>query len=110
MICRRRAMSWSGRTSRYAKRTKVCRCHLVEYLLWVPYSSWTSPFELFADLEARVEQLKASETDMKNLFYRENDAREVLQYDYKQLAHECCTHMELQIASDHDLVNCYKSL
>jgi hypothetical protein len=46
--------------------------------LWVPYSSLTSPFELFADLEARVEQLKASEVDMKNLFYQEKDAREVL--------------------------------
>jgi hypothetical protein len=57
-----------------------------------------------------VEQLKASETDMKNLFYREKDAREVLEYDDKQPAHECCTHMELRIASDHDLVNCYKSL
>jgi hypothetical protein len=33
---------------------------------------------LFADLEARVEQLKASEIDMKNLFYREKDAHEVL--------------------------------
>jgi hypothetical protein len=65
---------------------------------------------LFADLEARVEQLKASEVDMKNLFYREKDAREVLEYDYKQLAHECNMHMELRIASDHDLVNCYKSL
>jgi septal ring factor EnvC (AmiA/AmiB activator) len=65
---------------------------------------------LFADLEAQVEQLKASETDMKNLFYREKDACEVLEYDYKQLAHECCTHMELRIASDRDLVNCYKSL
>jgi hypothetical protein len=54
-ICGRRAMSWSGRTSRCARRTKVCRCHLVEYLLWVPYSSLTSPYELFADLEARVE-------------------------------------------------------
>jgi uncharacterized protein YllA (UPF0747 family) len=30
-----------------------------------------------------VEQLKASETDMKNLFYREKDAREVLEYDYE---------------------------
>jgi hypothetical protein len=39
--------------------------------------------ELLADLEARVEQLKASETDMKNLFYREKDARKVLEYDYK---------------------------
>jgi hypothetical protein len=47
---------------------------------------------------------------MKNLFYREKDAREVLEYDYKQLAHECCMHMELRIASDRDLVNCYKSL
>jgi hypothetical protein len=57
-----------------------------------------------------VEQLKASEVDMKNLFYREKDAREVLEYDYKQLAHECNMHMELRIASDCDLVNCYKSL
>jgi hypothetical protein len=57
-----------------------------------------------------VEQLRASELDMKNLFYLEKDAREVLEYDYKQLAHECNTHMELRIASDHDLVNCYKSL
>jgi hypothetical protein len=57
-----------------------------------------------------VEQLKASEVDMKNLFYQEKDAREVLEYDYKQLAHECNMHMELRIASDCDLVNCYKSL
>jgi hypothetical protein len=47
---------------------------------------------------------------MKNLFYRENDAREVLEYDYKQLDPECNTHMELRNASDRDLVNCYKSL
>jgi hypothetical protein len=65
---------------------------------------------LFVELEARVEQLKASEVDMKNLFYREKDAREVLEYDYKQLAHECNMHMELRITSDCDLVNCYKSL
>jgi hypothetical protein len=65
---------------------------------------------LFADLEARVEQLKASEVDMKNLFYWENDAHKVLEYDYKQLAHECNMHMELRITSDRDLVNCYKSL
>jgi hypothetical protein len=57
-----------------------------------------------------VEQLKASETDMKNLLYQDKNAREVLECDYKQLAHDCCTHMELQIASDCDLVNCYKSL
>jgi septal ring factor EnvC (AmiA/AmiB activator) len=65
---------------------------------------------LIAELETRVEQLKASEVDMKNLFYREKEAREVLEYDYKQLAYECDKHMELRIASDRDLVNCYKSL
>jgi hypothetical protein len=65
---------------------------------------------LFAELETRVEQLKALEVDMKNLFYREKDAREVLEYHYKQLAHECNKHMKLRIASDRDLVNCYKSL
>jgi septal ring factor EnvC (AmiA/AmiB activator) len=64
----------------------------------------------YADLEARVEQLKASETDMMFLFYREKEAREVLEYDYKQLAHEYDKHMELRIASDRDLVNYYKSL
>jgi hypothetical protein len=42
---------------------------------------------------------------MKNLFYREKEVREVLEYDYKQLAHECDKHMELRIASDRDLVN-----
>jgi hypothetical protein len=29
---------------------------------------------MFADLEARVDQLKASETDLKNIVYREKDA------------------------------------
>jgi hypothetical protein len=50
---------------------------------------------------------------MKNLFYREKDAGEVLEYDYKQLAHECNTHMELRIASDRDLataINLCRSL
>jgi hypothetical protein len=65
---------------------------------------------LFAKLETRVDQLKVSESDMKNLFYREKDAREVHEYDYKQLAHECGKNMGLWIASDRDLVNCYKSL
>jgi hypothetical protein len=65
---------------------------------------------LFAELETWVEQLKASEVDMKNLFYREKEAHRVLEYDYKQLAYECDKHMELRIASDCDLVNCYKSL
>jgi hypothetical protein len=57
-----------------------------------------------------VDQLKASETDMKNLFYREQEARKVLEYDYKELAYECIKHMELCIASDRGLINCYKSL
>jgi hypothetical protein len=44
---------------------------------------------LIAELETRVDQLKASETDMKKLFYREQEARKVLEYDYKELAYEC---------------------
>jgi hypothetical protein len=71
---------------------------------------WSKPALLIVELKIRVEQLKASEVDMKNLFYREKEAREVLEYDYKQLAYECDKHMELRIASDRDLVNCYKSL
>jgi septal ring factor EnvC (AmiA/AmiB activator) len=63
-----------------------------------------------AELETRVDQLKASKTDLKNLFYREQEARQVLEYDYKELAYKCDKHMELRIASDRDLVNCYKSL
>jgi hypothetical protein len=47
---------------------------------------------------------------MKNLFYREQEARQVLELDYKELAFECEKHMELRIASDRDLVNYYKSL
>jgi hypothetical protein len=65
---------------------------------------------LIAKLETQVEQLKATEVDMKNLFYWEKEAREVLEYDYKQLAYECDKPMELRIASDRDLVNYYKSL
>jgi hypothetical protein len=49
-------------------------------------------------------------TDLKNNVYREKDARVVLEYEYKQLSYECVKHMELQEASDRDLVNCYKSL
>jgi hypothetical protein len=37
---------------------------------------------LSADLEARVDQLKASETDLKNIVYCEIEKREVLEYDY----------------------------
>jgi septal ring factor EnvC (AmiA/AmiB activator) len=59
---------------------------------------------LIAELETRVEQLKASEVDMKK------EARELLEYDYKQLAYECDKHIELRIASNRDLLNCYKSL
>jgi chromosome segregation ATPase len=65
---------------------------------------------LFTELETRVEQLQTSETDLKNLFYREQEALQVLELDYKELAYECDKHMELCIASDRDLVNCYKSL
>jgi hypothetical protein len=65
---------------------------------------------LIAELETRVDQLRASQTDMKNLFYREQEARQVLEYDYKELAYECDKHKELRIASDCDFVNCYKSL
>jgi hypothetical protein len=49
---------------------------------------WSNLALLIAELETRVEQLRASEVDMKNLFYREKEAREVLEYDYKQLAYE----------------------
>jgi hypothetical protein len=65
---------------------------------------------LIVELQTRVDQLKASEIDMKNLFYREQEACKVLEYDYKELAYECDKHMELRIASDLDLINCYKSL
>jgi Skp family chaperone for outer membrane proteins len=77
---------------------------------WRSRGSLTRCALSFAELETRVEQLKASETDLKNLFYREQEARQVLELDYKELAYECDKHMELRIASDHDLVNYYKSL
>jgi hypothetical protein len=41
-----------------------------------------------------VEQLRTSETDMKNLFYREQEAYQVLELDYKELAFECDKHMD----------------
>jgi hypothetical protein len=47
---------------------------------------------------------------MKYLFYREQEARQVLELDYKELAFECDKDMEVRITSDRDLVNCYKSL
>jgi Skp family chaperone for outer membrane proteins len=77
---------------------------------WRSRGSLTRCALLIAELETRVDQLKASETDLKNLFYREQEARQVLELDYKELAYECDKHMELHIASDRDLVNCYKSL
>jgi FtsZ-binding cell division protein ZapB len=43
--------------------------------------------ELSADLEARVDQLEASEMNLKNIVYRETDAREVLEYEFKKLSH-----------------------
>jgi hypothetical protein len=54
--------------------------------------------------------LKVPETNLKNIVYREKDTREVLEYEYKQLSHECVKDMELRKASNGDLVNCYKSL
>jgi hypothetical protein len=42
-----------------------------------------------------VEQLRSSEISMKNLFYREQEACQVLELDYKELAFECDKHMEL---------------
>jgi hypothetical protein len=50
-------------------------CCLVEYPLEVACSSLDPPCLLIAELETRVEQLRASEVDMKNLFYREKEAR-----------------------------------
>jgi hypothetical protein len=47
---------------------------------------------------------------LKNIIYREKDTRELLEYEYKQLSHECVMHMELREASDPDLVNYYKYL
>jgi hypothetical protein len=38
---------------------------------------------LIAELKTQVEKLKASEVDMKNLFYREKEARKVLEHDYQ---------------------------
>jgi hypothetical protein len=46
---------------------------------------------------------------LKNIVYQETDKREVLEYKYTQLSHECIYHMELREASDRYLVNCYKS-
>jgi hypothetical protein len=77
---------------------------------WRSRGSLTRCALLFPELETRVEQLKTSETDLKNLFYREQEARQVLELDYTELAYECDKHMELRIASDRNLVNCYKSL
>jgi hypothetical protein len=77
---------------------------------WRSRGSLTRCALLFAELETLVDQLKTSETDLKNLFYRDKEARQVLELDYKELAYECDKHMELRIASDRDLVNCYKSL
>jgi hypothetical protein len=65
---------------------------------------------LSADLEAKVNQLKASGTDLKNIVYCDTDKREVLEYEYAQLHHECIKHMVLREALDRDVVNCYKSL
>jgi hypothetical protein len=77
---------------------------------WRSRGSLTRCALSFAELETRVDQLKTSDTDLKNLFYREQETRQVLELDYKELAYECDKHMEIHIALDRDLVNCYKSL
>jgi hypothetical protein len=45
---------------------------------WRSRGSLTRCALCFAELETRVEQLKTSETDLKNLFYREQEAHQVL--------------------------------
>jgi hypothetical protein len=65
---------------------------------WRSRGSLTRCALVIAELETRVDQLKASETHLKNLFYREQEARQVLEYDYKELDYECDKHMELRIA------------
>jgi hypothetical protein len=42
---------------------------------WRSRGSLTCVSLLLAELETRVDQLKASETDLKTLFYREQEAR-----------------------------------
>jgi hypothetical protein len=64
---------------------------------------------LSAELEASVERLKASETDLKNIMNQETDRQEVAEYRYTEMRHECIKWMELREASDVDLVHCYKS-
>jgi hypothetical protein len=76
-ICRRRATSWCGRTCLSATRIKVRDC-LVGYPLVVPWRSLTRFSLLIAELDSHVDQLKASETDLKNFFYQDQEAREVL--------------------------------
>jgi hypothetical protein len=98
------------RNNRSLRNKNKGTCCLVEYPFVVACSSLTRLALLITELETRVEQLRASDVDMKNLFYWEKQAREVVEYDYKQLAYECDKHMELCIASDRDLVSCCKSL
>jgi hypothetical protein len=50
---------------------------------WRSRCSLTLCALLVAELETRVDQLKTSETNLKNLFYPEQEARQVLEFDYK---------------------------
>jgi FtsZ-binding cell division protein ZapB len=50
-----------------------CRVPIGDVLQWSD-----PPCLLIAELETHVEQLRASEVDMKNLFYREKEARRYL--------------------------------
>jgi hypothetical protein len=82
---------WKNKSLRNKNKgtTLSCRVPIGDVL------QWSNPAILNAELETRVEQLRASEVDMKNHFYWEKEAREVLEYDYKQLAYKCDKHMEL---------------
>jgi hypothetical protein len=58
---------WKNKSLRNKNKGTCC---LVEYPLEVACSSLSRLALLIAELETRVEQLRASEADMKNLFYR----------------------------------------
>jgi hypothetical protein len=66
--------------------------------------------DAFAELEASLEQVKTLDTDLKNIVYRETDARKVAEYELAKMRPECIIWMDLREASDIDLMRCYKSL
>jgi hypothetical protein len=66
--------------------------------------------ELSAELEAYVDRVKAFETDLKNIVYREMHAREVAEEELAIITHECITTIEFRQATDVDLIRCMQSL